>query len=64
MRYYARLMPIHGSNGVDRCTRMCKDQAALERAIKRQCYAIREPGPYMVMRYDNGIAMGPSTLED
>ena len=64
--FYARLMPVRGA-GVDRCTRMCKDkramERAMERAIRQQCYAIRDPGPYLVTRYEQGTMIG-STLED
>ena len=60
--FYARLMPVHGA-GVDRCTRMCKDKRAMERAIRQQCYAIRDPGPYLVTRYEQGTMIG-SSLED
>lgn len=57
---YARVMPMKGSS-IDRRTPTYKSERTLLLGIKREVKRLRQPGPYLVMKYDSGRLIGSST---
>lgn len=51
---YARILAVKGPT-VDRRTNLYKTERGLERAIRHEVKRMRQPGPYMVERYVDGV---------